>query len=54
MVQHGAKVNSHLKANATSHGGLSVRGVVSTTRLDAPAALLSIPRKLWVMLDHFP
>lgn len=54
MVQNGAKVNNHLRANVTFHGGLSVRGVVSTAKLDAPATLLHIPRKLWVTLDQFP
>lgn len=54
MVRNGAKVNEHLKANETSHAGMDVRGVISTSTIDAPKTLLHIPRKLWLTLDNFP
>jgi len=54
MVQNGAQANEDLRANATLHAGLSVRGIVSTAKIAAPVALLHIPRKLWLTLENFP
>lgn len=54
MRHNGAFVHSSLRTQATRHGGISVRGVVSIADLPAHEPLLYIPRKLWFTLDKFP
>lgn len=54
LAANGAEVDSLLRANVTSHGGASIRGVVSGARLGPAETLLRVPRKLWLTLEHFP
>merc|ERR1719171_3013558 len=54
MRDNDAVVDPHLVGSATVHGGVSIRGVISTEALANKEILLQVPRKLWMVSDHFP
>jgi len=54
MRLNGAEIDQHLVGSATSHGGNTIRGVVSNVGLPVKEVLLKIPYKLWFVSDHFP
>eukprot|EP00747_Dinoflagellata_sp_TGD_P143506 gnl/TRDRNA2_/TRDRNA2_176398_c1_seq7.p1 gnl/TRDRNA2_/TRDRNA2_176398_c1~~gnl/TRDRNA2_/TRDRNA2_176398_c1_seq7.p1 ORF type:complete len:445 (+),score=41.97 gnl/TRDRNA2_/TRDRNA2_176398_c1_seq7:214-1548(+) len=51
---NGGMVNKYLVDEAVTHGGATIRGVVSKGAISKGHMLLHIPRRLWVHLDNFP
>jgi len=52
--QNGGLVHSGLKANLTSHGGATIRGVVTKRPVLRDDLLIRVPRSLWILLENFP
>lgn len=54
LSDRGAKVHGALRGHMALHGGRPVRGVATDRALETEAQLISVPKKLWLMLEHFP
>lgn len=54
LKANGATLEGGVEMATTYHGGAAIRGMVSEGGLTANETAISIPEKLWLVLDNFP
>jgi len=54
MEQHGANISKGIAVSSVPHGGISVRGLVSSSKISENENLVQVPKRLWFHVHNYP
>jgi len=54
MEQHGANISKRITVNSFQHGGISIRGLASSTDISENDTLIQVPKRLWIRMGNYP